>query len=334
MGPSGLFWDIMFQQNPGTGIVHIAPGFGEDDAEIGRLENLPAVCPIDDEGRFTEEVSDYKGIMVKDADKQIMQRLKEERKLIKRETYQHSYPHCWRCDQPLIYRAVTSWFVNIQKIKDKMLDANSKINWVPVHIKDGRFGKWLEQARDWAISRNRYWGAPIPVWKCDKCDNVVSVGSIKELEKLAGEKVDDIHKHNIDHLTFKCAKCGGTMIRVEEVLDCWFESGAMPYAQNHYPFENKEKFEKTYPADFISESLDQTRGWFYTLLVLGAALFDRNPYENVVCSGLVLAEDGRKMSKRLKNYPEVDYIFDKYGADRLRTVFNEFQPCKSRRSVF
>ena len=302
----------------GTGIVHIAPGFGEDDAEIGKLENLPAVCPIDDEGRFTDEVPDYKGVMVKDADKQIMQRLKEERKLIKRETYQHSYPHCWRCDQPLIYRAVTSWFVNIQKIKDKMLSANSKINWVPAHIKEGRFGKWLEQARDWAISRNRYWGAPIPVWKCDKCGNVVSVGSISELEKLTGKKIADIHKHNIDPLTFKCSKCDGTMKRIEEVLDCWFESGAMPYAQNHYPFKNKEKFEKTYPADFIAEGLDQTRGWFYTLVVLGAALFDKNAFNNVVVNGLILAEDGRKMSKRLKNYPEVEYIFNKYGADSLR----------------
>jgi isoleucyl-tRNA synthetase len=302
----------------GTGIVHIAPGFGEDDAEIGRVEKLPAVCPIDDEGKFTEEVFEYKGINVKEADKAIIKRLKEEKKLIKHETYQHSYPHCWRCDEPLIYRAVSSWFVDIQKIKDKMLDANSKINWVPDHIKEGRFGKWLENARDWAISRNRYWGCPIPIWKCDKCGEIKCIGSIKELEELCGKKVSDIHKHYVDSLTMSCPKCKGEMYRVEEVLDCWFESGAMPYAQRHYPFENKEKFEKTYPADFIAEGLDQTRGWFYTLVVLGAALFDKNAFKNVVVNGLVLAEDGKKMSKRLKNYPEVDYIFDKYGADALR----------------
>lgn len=301
----------------GTGIVHIAPGFGEDDAEIGKKENVPAVCPIDAEAKFTDEVPDYKGIQVKKADKDIIKRLKDENKLIKHETYQHSYPHCWRCDEPLIYKAVSSWFVDIQKIKDKMLAANEKINWVPEHIKEGRFGKWIEQARDWAISRNRYWGCPIPVWKCE-CGETHCVGSIEELEKLTGKKVTDLHKHFIDPLKLKCKKCGKEMSRVEEVLDCWFESGSMPYAQSHYPFENKEKFESTYPADFIAEGLDQTRGWFYTLVVLGAALFNKNAFQNVVVNGLVLAEDGRKMSKRLKNYPEVDYIFQKYGADALR----------------
>lgn len=302
----------------GTGIVHIAPGFGEDDAEIGKVESLPSVCPIDDEGRFTEEVFDYKGIKVKDADKDIMQRLKNEKKLIKRETYQHSYPHCWRCDEPLIYRAITSWFVDIQKIKDKMIEINSKINWYPSHIKEGRFGKWIAQARDWAISRNRYWGSPIPVWKCEKCGETKCIGSIKELEELSNKKIKDIHKHYVDHIDFPCKKCNGTMKRIEEVLDCWFESGAMPYAQSHYPFKNKEKFEKTFPADFIAESLDQTRGWFYTLVVLGTALFGKSPFKNVVVSGLILAENGQKMSKRLKNYPEVDYIFDNYGADAVR----------------
>ena len=302
----------------GTGVVHIAPGFGEDDAEIGKAFNLPAVCPIDEEGKFTEEVFDYKGIMVKNADKQIIQRLKDEKKLIKRETYQHSYPHCYRCDEPLIYRAISSWFVDIQKIKNKMIEANSKINWVPEHIKNGRFGKWLEGARDWAISRNRFWGCPIPVWKCENCGENKCIGSIKELEELSNKKINDIHKHHVDHITIKCEKCNGSMKRTEEVLDCWFESGAMPYAQSHYPFENKEKFENTYPADFIAESLDQTRGWFYTLVVLGSALFEKSPFKNVAVSGLILAEDGQKMSKRLKNYPEVDYIFDKYGADAVR----------------
>ncbi|HOV13959.1 MAG TPA: isoleucine--tRNA ligase [Spirochaetota bacterium] len=301
----------------GTGVVHIAPGFGEDDAEIGKKEGLPAICPIDAEGKFTDEVWDYKNINVKKADKDIIKRLKDEKKLIKHETYQHSYPHCWRCDEPLIYRAVSSWFVDIQKIKQSMLNANSKINWVPEHIKEGRFGKWLEQARDWAISRNRYWGCPIPVWKCE-CGETHCLGSIEELEKLSNGKVSDLHKHFVDKIGIKCPKCGKTMTRVEEVLDCWFESGAMPYAQNHYPFENKKKFEDSYPADFIAEGLDQTRGWFYTLVVLGAALFDKNSFSNVVVNGLVLAEDGRKMSKRLKNYPEVDYVFDKYGADALR----------------
>lgn len=301
----------------GTGIVHIAPGFGEDDAEIGRKEGLPALCPIDQEAKFTDEVPDYKGIQVKKADKDIIKRLKAEGKLIRQETYQHSYPHCWRCDEPLIYRAVSSWFVNIQKIKDKMIAANEKINWMPDHIKHGRFGKWIEQARDWAISRNRYWGCPIPVWKCEECGEVICVGSIAELETLSGKKITDIHKHYVDPITLKC-KCGHEMHRVDEVLDCWFESGSMPYAQVHYPFENKEKFEANYPADFIAEGLDQTRGWFYTLVVLGAALFDKNAFKNVVVNGLVLAEDGRKMSKRLKNYPDIADVFNKYGADALR----------------
>ena len=301
----------------GTGIVHIAPGFGEDDAEIGRKEGLPALCPIDQEAKFTDEVPDYKGIQVKKADKDIIKRLKAEGKLIRQETYQHSYPHCWRCDEPLIYRAVSSWFVNIQKIKDKMIAANEQINWMPDHIKHGRFGKWIEQARDWAISRNRYWGCPIPVWKCEECGEVICVGSIAELEQLSGKKITDIHKHYVDPITLKC-KCGHEMHRVDEVLDCWFESGSMPYAQVHYPFENKEKFEANYPADFIAEGLDQTRGWFYTLVVLGAALFDKNAFKNVVVNGLVLAEDGRKMSKRLRNYPDIDEVFNKYGADALR----------------
>lgn len=318
----------------GTGIVHIAPGFGEDDAEIGKKEGLPTVCPIDDEARFTEEVHDYKGIHVKKADKDIMKRLKDEKKLIKHETYQHSYPHCWRCDEPLIYKAVSSWFVDIQTIKQDMIDANGKINWVPAHIKEGRFGKWIEQARDWAISRNRYWGCPIPVWKCEECGETLCVGSVEELEKLSGKKINDIHIHFVDPIKLKCKKCGSSMSRIEEVLDCWFESGAMPYAQNHYPFENKEKFESTYPADFIAEGLDQTRGWFYTLVVLGAGLFKKNAFKNVVVNGLVLAEDGRKMSKRLKNYPEVNYIFDKYGADALRLYLMNSAAVKAGELLF
>ncbi|MFC1503819.1 isoleucine--tRNA ligase [Spirochaetota bacterium] len=302
----------------GTGIVHIAPGFGEDDYEIGKKQGLPPVVPLDDEGKFTDEVSDYKGIFVKDADKQIIQRLKKERKLVYRSTVTHSYPFCWRCDTPLIYRTISTWFIDIEKIKAKMIKVNKKINWVPAHLKDGRFGKWLEGARDWAISRNRYWGAPIPVWKSEDGKETICIGSIAELEKLSGEKVSDLHKHFLDKIEITSPSTGNKLRRIREVLDCWFESGSMPYAQSHYPFENKEEFEKNFPADFIAEGLDQTRGWFYTLVVISAALFDDPPFKNVVVNGLVLAEDGKKMSKRLKNYPAPEYIIDEYGADALR----------------
>ena len=301
----------------GTGIVHTAPGFGEDDYAVLKGTGVPTVCPVDGECKFTDEVSDYSGIFVKDADKAIIQRLKDEGKLVKRDQYLHAYPHCWRCSSPLIYRAVSSWFVDIGQIKAKMLDANSKINWTPEHLKEGRFGKWLEGARDWAISRNRYWGNPIPIWKCDSCDDVTCIGSRKELEDFSGVALDDLHKHFVDDVTWKC-ECGGTKSRVPEVLDCWFESGSMPYAQNHYPFENKEHFEKHFPADFISEGLDQTRGWFYTLTILAAALFDRPAFKNVVVNGLVLAEDGKKMSKSLRNYTDPTEVMDEFGADALR----------------
>ncbi|MDR2734900.1 MAG: isoleucine--tRNA ligase [Spirochaetota bacterium] len=304
----------------GTGIVHIAPGFGEDDARVGLAFGIPAVCPMDDEGRFTSEVVDYAGVFVKDADRAIIQRLKKERKLIKQDQYTHNYPHCWRCDSPLLYRAVSSWFVSIEKIKADMLAANERVVWIPAHLKHGRFGKWLEGARDWAISRNRYWGSPIPVWVCERaeCGHSVCVGSIEELERFSGQKVTNLHKHHVDALAWKCPQCGAVMRRTPEVLDCWFESGAMPYAQAHYPFENKERFEATFPADFIAESLDQTRGWFYTLIVLAAALFKDTAFKNVVVTGLVLAEDGQKMSKHLRNYPEVSEILNDFGADALR----------------
>ena len=246
-----------------------------------------------------------------------MERLKQEGKLVKRDQILHSYPHCWRCSSPLIYRAVGSWFVKVEKIRDNMVAANQKIYWQPEHIKNGRFGKWLEGARDWAISRNRYWGNPIPVWQCEDCGENVCVGSREELEKLSGKKVTDLHKHFVDEITIKC-KCGKEMKRVPEVLDCWFESGAMPYAQNHYPFENKEYFESHFPAKFISEGLDQTRGWFYTLTVLAAALFDRPAFENCVVNGLVLASDGKKMSKSLRNYTDPVLVIQQFGADALR----------------
>lgn len=302
----------------GTGVVHIAPGFGEDDNILGKKLGIPAICPVDENGEFTDEVYDYKGKHVKEADPLIMDRLKSEGKLVRREKIEHSYPHCWRCDSPLIYKAVSTWFVKVEEFKDKLLKANEKINWVPDHIKYGRFGKWLEGARDWAISRNRFWGTPLPIWRCESCKYVECIGSVSELEKKTNKKINDIHKHFVDNLTYKCPVCGGEMARIEEVLDCWFESGSMPYAQQHWPFENMEKFKKCFPADFIAEGLDQTRGWFYTLTVLAAALFDSPAFKNCIVNGLVLAEDGKKMSKRLKNYPEPTYIMDEYGADALR----------------
>jgi len=302
----------------GTGIVHTAPGFGEDDNRVFKNSGVPTVCPVDAECKFTAEVKDYQDVFVKDADKQIIDRLKAEGKLFKRDQILHAYPHCWRCSSPLIYRAVASRFVSVEKIKEKMLNANAQIFWQPDHIKSGRFGKWLEGARDWAISRNRYWGNPIPIWKCPDCGTAICVGSRAELKELSGVYPEDMHKHFVDKITIPCKNCGGTMKRVPEVLDCWFESGSMPYAQQHYPFENKEKFEKNFPADFISEGLDQTRGWFYTLTILAAALFDKPAFKNCIVNGLVLAEDGKKMSKSLRNFTDPNKVISQFGADALR----------------
>ena len=301
----------------GTGIVHTAPGFGEDDYEVLKGTGVPTVCPIDAECKFTAEVADYRGRFVKDCDKDIMERLKAEGKLVKREQVLHSYPHCWRCEHPLIYRAIGSWFVKIDPVKPKMLEANSKIYWMPGHIKQGRFGKWLENARDWAISRNRYWGNPLPIWKCEDCGKTICLGSRDELEKFSGQRTTDLHKHFVDKITWKCS-CGGTMRRIPEVLDCWFESGSMPYAQVHYPHGDKKHFEEHFPADFICEGLDQTRGWFYTLTILAAALFDERAFKACVVNGLVLAEDGKKMSKSLHNYKDPVAVMNKFGADALR----------------
>ncbi len=302
----------------GCGIVHTAPGFGEDDYNVLKGTGIPVVCPIDDECKFTHEVPDYEGIFVKDADKLVIQRLKEEGKLIKKENYLHSYPFCWRTGTPLIYRAMDCWFVSVTKIKDQMVANNKKVNWVPSHLRDGRFGKWLEGARDWAISRNRFWGNPIPVWKCDGSDYIEVIGSIEELEKKCGKKVTDIHKHFVDELTWVSPDGKGTMRRIPDVLDCWFESGSMPYGQLHYPFENKERFEKTFPADFICEGQDQTRGWFYTLTILATALFDKPCFMNNVTNGIILAEDGEKMSKSKGNFTDPMIHVNTYGADALR----------------
>jgi isoleucyl-tRNA synthetase len=309
----------------GTGIVHTAPGFGEEDHEVMKGTGVPTICPIDAECKFTGEVSDYVGRFVKDCDKDIMDRLKAEGKLVRREQILHAYPHCWRCSHPLIYRAIGSWFVRIEPVKKKMLAANSRVYWVPDHIKAGRFGKWLEGARDWAISRSRYWGNPLPIWKCPDCEKTICVGSRAELEKLSGVMLQDLHKHFVDQVTIPCPgagaggiACGGTMQRIPEVLDCWFESGSMPYSQVHYPFEDKERFEERFPADFICEGLDQTRGWFYSLTVLAAALFGDRAFKACVVNGLVLAEDGKKMSKSLRNFTDPVAVMDKFGADALR----------------
>ena len=302
----------------GTGIVHTAPGFGEDDWNVFKDTGIPAVIPIDAECRFTKDVPDFEGRFVKDCDKDIIDRLKKESKLVKRDVIVHQYPHCWRCGSPLIYRGIGSWFVRVSAERENLLRANSRIKWQPAHIKNGRFGKWLSGARDWAISRNRYWGNPIPIWKCDDCGHAVCVGSREELKKYSGVYPNDLHKQFVDEITFPCQKCGGTMSRIPEVFDCWFESGSMPYAQQHYPFENKEYFENHFPADFISEGLDQTRGWFYTLTVLASALFDAPAFNNCIVNGIVLAEDGRKMSKSLRNYTDPVEAINKFSADAIR----------------
>ncbi|MBN1150789.1 isoleucine--tRNA ligase [candidate division WOR-3 bacterium] len=302
----------------GTGIVHIAPGFGEDDQRICDENGIDTVCPVDAEAKFTKEVWDYKGIGVFDANKTILKRLKEEGKLVLHDTMEHNYPHCWRCNTPLIYRAISSWYVDVTAVKKELIEVNQQINWIPSHIKDGQFGKWIEGARDWSISRNRYFGAPIPVFKCRGCNKKWVFGSVEEIEEFFGKKVEDLHRPYIDQLERNCPDCGGKVKRVPEVLDCWFESGSMPYAQVHYPFENKEWFEKYFPADFIVEYIAQTRGWFYTLNVLSTALFGKPAFKNVICHGVVLDRQGRKLSKKLNNYPDPMKIFDKYGADAMR----------------
>ncbi|MBQ9494117.1 MAG: isoleucine--tRNA ligase [Treponema sp.] len=302
----------------GTGIVHAAPGFGEDDSKVFAGTGIPTALPVDAECKFTKEVPDYEGRFVKDCDKDIIARLKAEGKLVKREQIVHSYPHCWRCDSPLIYRGIGSWFVKVANERERLLQANAHIAWQPAHIKEGRFGKWLAGARDWAISRNRFWGNPIPIWKCDECGETLCIGSREELKKFAGVYPEDLHKQFVDKITMPCTKCGKTMHRIPEVLDCWFESGSMPYAQNHYPFENKAYFENHFPADFISEGLDQTRGWFYTLTVLAAELFNRPAFKNCIVNGLVLASDGRKMSKSLRNYTDPEEAISQFGADAIR----------------
>jgi isoleucyl-tRNA synthetase len=317
----------------GTGVVHIAPAFGSDDYHLGEREGVEFVQHVGMDGKFKPEVIDFAGMEVKpkedrtQTDVEIIKYLAQHNGLFSKEKHLHSYPHCWRCDTPLLNYLTVSWFIRVTDLKEDLLQNNEKINWVPDHIKEGRFGKWLENVKDWAVSRNRFWGAPLPIWKSEDGRDIICVGSVAELEELVGAPVQDLHKDTVDALEFE--KDGKKFHRIPEVLDCWFESGSMPYGQMHYPFENKEKFEAGFPAEFIAEGQDQTRGWFYTLHVLATALSrGENPviptdeslpaFRNVIVNGIVLAEDGKKMSKRLKNYPDPIVVLEKYGSDALR----------------
>ena len=307
----------------GTGVVHMAPGFGEDDYQVCKENGIELVVPVNSRGEFTQEVPDYAGLQVFEANPLIIRALKERGVVLRHETYDHSYPHCWRTGKPLIYMALSSWFVNVTAVKDRMVALNQEIRWVPEHLKDGSFGKWLENARDWNISRNRFWGSPIPVWRSDNPEfpRIDVYGSVAELERDFGVKVTELHRPVVDDLVRPNPDdpSGKSMMRrVPEVLDCWFESGSMPFAQVHYPFENQEWFEQHNPGDFIVEYIGQTRGWFYTLHVLATALFDRPAFSTCVSHGIVLGADGQKMSKSLRNYPDPMGVFDNYGADAMR----------------
>ncbi|CAO1632560.1 unnamed protein product [Sympodiomycopsis kandeliae] len=316
--------DTYVTSDAGTGIVHQAPAFGDDDHRvciahdvISKDEAPP--CPVDESGRYTAEVPDFVGQYVKEADKPIQKNIKERGRLIVQSTLRHQYPFCWRSGTPLIYKTIPALFIRVDPITERLTKNNQETRWVPAAIGEGRFGNWIANARDWNVSRNRYWGTPIPLWVSDDWQEVVCVSSVAELEELSGRKgLTDLHRESIDDITLPSKQGKGTLKRVEEVFDCWFESGSMPYAQAHYPFENKESFEASFPADFVSEGIDQTRGWFYTLLILATHLFDKAPWKNLIVSGLVLAADGKKMSKSLKNYPDPNLVFEKYGADAVR----------------
>jgi len=307
----------------GTGIVQLAPGFGEEDQQVCEANGIPVVVPVDDRGRYTSEVAPWAGMQVFEANPGIIEELHARGVLITREDYEHAYPHCWRTETPLIYRAMSSWFVAVTAIKKRLLERNEQIDWVPAHVKHGAFGKWLEGARDWSITRNRYWGAPIPVWRSDDpaYPRIDVYGSLDELERDFGVRPTDLHRPAIDELVRPNPDdpTGRSMMRrVPDVLDCWFESGSMPFAQLHYPFENKDRFEANFPADFIVEYVGQTRGWFYTLHVLAVALFDQPPFKHCIAHGIVLGNDGRKLSKRLRNYPDPWEVFEEVGADAMR----------------
>ena len=315
--------DNYVTMSDGTGIVHIAPAFGEDDGRVGRNYDLPFVQFVDGKGELTAETP-YAGMFVKDADKPILVDLEKEGKLYEAPKFEHEYPHCWRCDTPLIYYARESWFIKMTAVKEDLIRNNNTINWIPESIGKGRFGDWLENVQDWGISRNRYWGTPLNIWYCEDCGHMHSIGSREELFQMSGNeaaKTVELHRPYIDEITIPCPKCGKTMHRVPEVIDCWFDSGAMPFAQHHYPFENKEVFEKQFPAQFISEAVDQTRGWFYSLLAESTLLFNKAPYENVIVLGHVQDENGQKMSKSKGNAVDPFAALEQYGADAIRWYF-------------
>ncbi|RHO17666.1 isoleucine--tRNA ligase [Ruminococcus sp. AM18-15] len=314
--------DNYVTMSDGTGIVHIAPAFGEDDSRIGRNYELPFVQFVDGQGNLTKETP-YAGVFVKKADPMVLTDLDKEGKLFDAPKFEHDYPHCWRCDTPLIYYARESWFIKMTAVKDDLIRNNNTINWIPESIGKGRFGDWLENVQDWGISRNRYWGTPLNIWQCD-CGHMHSIGSRQELFEMSGDekaKTVELHRPYIDEITLKCPECGGEMHRVPEVIDCWFDSGAMPFAQHHYPFENKELFEQQFPANFISEAVDQTRGWFYSLLAESTLLFNKAPYKNVIVLGHVQDENGQKMSKSKGNAVDPFDALNKYGADAIRWYF-------------
>ena len=314
--------DSYVTMSDGTGIVHIAPAFGEDDNRVGRDYNLPFVQFVDGQGNMAKETP-YAGVFVKKADPLVLVDLDKEGKLFDAPKFEHDYPHCWRCDTPLIYYARESWFIKMTAVKEDLIRNNNTINWIPENIGKGRFGDWLENVQDWGISRNRYWGTPLNIWQCE-CGHMHSIGSRQELFEMSGDekaKTVELHRPYIDEITLKCPECGGTMHRVPEVIDCWFDSGAMPFAQHHYPFENQDLFEQQFPADFISEAVDQTRGWFYSLLAESTLLFNKAPYRNVIVLGHVQDENGQKMSKSKGNAVDPFDALEKYGADAIRWYF-------------